>query len=630
MTLEIDQYPLLALANNPAELRTLPKDKLPQLADELRQYLLASVSQSSGHFASGLGTVELTVALHYVYQTPFDQLVWDVGHQAYPHKILTERRERMPSIRQKGGLHPFPWPPESEYDTFAVGHSSTSISAALGMSIAAEKEGKNRKTVAVIGDGALTAGLAFEALNHGGDIGKDMVVVLNDNEMSISENVGALNSHLARLLTGSFYNTIRDGSKKVLSTLPPLKEFASKAEEHIKGMVVPGTIFEELGFNYIGPIDGHDVKGMVDTLRNMRNIEGPQILHVVTKKGKGYESAEKDPIKFHAVPKFNPKDETLPKSKPSSPNYSAIFGQWLCDMAAQEPALMAITPAMREGSGMVAFSQTYPEQYFDVAIAEQHAVTLAAGMASQGLKPVVAIYSTFLQRAYDQLIHDVALQNLPVLFAVDRAGLVGADGPTHQGAFDIAFMRCIPNMVIMVPGDENECRQMLFTGHKYNGPAAVRYPRGGGPGVTIDDAMSEITLGQSRTMRERNTGQQDEIDAKIAILNFGTLLPEAQTAADLLNATLIDMRFVKPLDTAAVDKAVAEHDCIITLEDGAIKGGAGSEVAEYLFSTQQMTKLLQCGLPDQFIMQGTQAEMYAELEIDGAGIVAQAKRFLDS
>lgn len=624
MTLNIEQYPLLALANNPEELRSLPKQNLPELSAQLRQYLLASVSQSSGHFASGLGTVELTVALHYVYNTPFDQLVWDVGHQAYPHKILTERRDRMATIRQKGGLHPFPWPPESPYDTFAVGHSSTSISAALGMSIAAEKEGQNRKTVAVIGDGALTAGLAFEALNHGGDIGKDMVVILNDNEMSISENVGALNSHLARLLTGSFYNTIRDGSKKVLSTVPPLKEFASRAEEHIKGMVVPGTIFEELGFTYIGPIDGHDVTGMVDTLKNMRNIEGPQILHVVTKKGKGYYLAERDPIKFHAVPKFNPEDQSLPKSKPSSPSYSSIFGEWLCDMAQQDPTLMAITPAMREGSGMVEFSQAYPEQYFDVAIAEQHAVTLAAGMATQGLNPVVAIYSTFLQRAYDQLIHDVALQNLPVLFAIDRAGLVGADGPTHQGAFDISFLRCIPNMVIMTPGDENECRQMLYTGHKLSTPAAVRYPRGGGLGAEIKNDMTEIPLGQSRTLRHAGPTANN----KVAILNFGTLLPEAIKAAKTLDATLIDMRFVKPLDTGAVDQAVAEHDVLITLEDGAIKGGAGTEVGEYLFESQQFTKLLQCGLPDAFIMQGTQSEMYAELEIDGAGIVKQLERFL--
>jgi len=630
MSLDLAHYPTLALANTPEELRTLPKDKLTQVATELRQYLLSSVSKSSGHFASGLGTVELTVALHYVYNTPFDQLIWDVGHQAYPHKILTGRRDRMTTIRQQGGLHPFPWPPESQYDTFAVGHSSTSISAAIGMAIAADKEGQNRKTVAVIGDGALTAGLAFEALNHGGDIAKDMLVILNDNEMSISENVGALNSHLARLLTGSFYNTIRDGSKKVLSNVPPLKEFASKAEEHIKGMVVPGTIFEELGFNYIGPIDGHDVNGMVDTLKNMRNISGPQILHVVTKKGKGYDVAEKDPIKFHAVPKFNPDDERLPKSVPTSPTYSAIFGQWLCDMAAVDPKLMAVTPAMREGSGMVEFSKQYPEQYFDVAIAEQHAVTLAAGMAIRGLHPVVAIYSTFLQRAYDQLIHDVAIQNLPVLFAIDRAGIVGADGPTHQGAFDISFLRCIPNLVIMTPGDENECRQMLYTGHQLQQPAAVRYPRGGGEDAPIDDNMTALEVGKSRTLREIQPLSADANGnlKKVAILNFGTLLPEARQAADALNATLIDMRFVKPLDTQAVIAAAQEHDLLVTLEDGAIKGGAGSEVGEFILAEGLLTQLLQCGLPDEFIMQATQSQMYTQLKIDAAGIVEQVQQRL--
>jgi 1-deoxy-D-xylulose-5-phosphate synthase len=628
MSLDLAHYPTLALANTPEELRTLPKDKLSQVATELRQYLLSSVSKSSGHFASGLGTVELTVALHYVYNTPFDQLIWDVGHQAYPHKILTGRRERMTTIRQQGGLHPFPWPPESQYDTFAVGHSSTSISAAVGMAIAADKEGQNRKTVAVIGDGALTAGLAFEALNHGGDIAKDMLVILNDNEMSISENVGALNSHLARLLTGSFFNTIRDGSKKVLSNVPPLKEFASKAEEHIKGMVVPGTIFEELGFNYIGPIDGHDVSGMVDTLKNMRNISGPQILHVVTKKGKGYDVAEKDPIKFHAVPKFNPEDERLPKSVPTSPTYSAIFGQWLCDMAAVDPKLMAVTPAMREGSGMVAFSKQYPEQYFDVAIAEQHAVTLAAGMAIRGLHPVVAIYSTFLQRAYDQLIHDVAIQNLPVLFAIDRAGIVGADGPTHQGAFDISFLRCIPNLVIMTPGDENECRQMLYTGHQLQQPAAVRYPRGGGEDAPIDENMTALEIGKSRTLREIQP-TTDICGQRVAILNFGTLLPEARKAAQTLNATLIDMRFVKPLDTQAIIAAAQEHDLLVTLEDGAIKGGAGSEVGEFILAEGLLTQLLQCGLPDEFIMQATQSQMYTQLKIDAAGIVEQVQQRLN-
>jgi 1-deoxy-D-xylulose-5-phosphate synthase len=618
MTLDIAHYPTLAQANTPEQLRELSQDKLQQLSNELRQYLLTSVSKSSGHFASGLGTVELTVALHYIYNTPFDRLLWDVGHQAYPHKILTGRRERMQSIRQKNGLHPFPWPPESEYDTFAVGHSSTSISAALGMAVAAEKEALGRKVVAVIGDGAMTAGMAFEALNHGGDISKDLLVILNDNEMSISENVGALNSHLARLLTGNFFNSIRDGGKKLLSNVPPIKEFASRAEEHIKGMVVPGTIFEELGFKYIGPIDGHDVNGVVDTLRNMRNIKGPQILHVVTKKGKGYESAEQDPIKFHAVPKFNPQDQALPKAAPSNPTFSAVFGDWLCDMAAKDNKLMAVTPAMREGSGMVKFSQQFPAQYFDVAIAEQHAVTFAAGLAKEGLHAVVAIYSTFLQRAYDQLIHDVALQNLPVLFAIDRAGLVGADGPTHQGAFDIPFLRCIPNMVIMTPADENECRQMLYTGHQLQKPAAVRYPRGSATGIVPNQQMSAFELGKSRTVR---TGE------KIAILNFGILLPFAQEAAEQINATVIDMRFVKPLDTDIIDQLVANHDLFVSLEDGAIMGGAGSAVAEYLIGSKQNAKLLQLGLPDEFIMQGTQQQMYAELGIDSAGILAKVAVF---
>lgn len=618
MTLDLAHYPTLALADTPQQLRELPQDKLRQLAKELRQYLLTSVSQSSGHFASGLGTVELTVALHYVYNTPFDRLIWDVGHQAYPHKILTGRRERMPSIRQKNGLHPFPWPPESEFDTFAVGHSSTSISAALGMAVAAEKEAQGRKVVAVIGDGAMTAGMAFEAMNHAGDIKKDLLVVLNDNEMSISENVGALNSHLARLLTGRFFNSIRDGGKKLLSNVPPIKEFASRAEEHIKGMVVPGTIFEELGFNYIGPIDGHDVNGMVDTLRNMRQMSGPHMLHVVTKKGKGYEEAEKDPIKFHAVPKFNPSENSLPKAKSTGPSFSGIFGDWLCDMAAQDDKLMAVTPAMREGSGMVKFSQQFPEQYFDVAIAEQHAVTFAAGLAKEGYNTVVAIYSTFLQRAYDQLIHDVALQNLPVLFAIDRAGVVGADGPTHQGVFDIPFMRCIPNMVIMTPSDENQCRQMLYTGHLHNGPAAVRYPRGQGMGTALEAKMTALPLGKGQVLRK---------GANIAILNFGTLLPGALLAAEKINATVADMRFVKPLDEALVAELAKDHELLVTLEDGAVMGGAGSAVGECLHRYQLTNRLLTLGLPDSFIMQGTQEQMYAEHQIDGPGIVAQIQAF---
>ena len=619
MTLDLAHYPLLSAVHTPDDLRLLAKDDLPQLADELRAYLLASVSQSSGHFASGLGTVELTVALHYVYNTPFDKLIWDVGHQAYPHKILTGRKDRITSIRQKGGLHPFPWPPESEYDTFAVGHSSTSISAALGMAIAAEKENQGRKVVAVIGDGAMSAGMAFEALNHGGDIAKDMLVILNDNEMSISENVGALNSHFARLLTGRFFNSIRDGGKKLLSNVPPIKEFASRAEEHIKGMVVPGTIFEELGFNYIGPIDGHDVDGMVDTLSNMRKMEGPQILHVVTKKGKGYEVAEQDPIKFHAVPKFNPEDNALPKAKPSAPTFSKVFGQWMCDMAAQDDKLMGITPAMREGSGLVEFSQRFPKQYFDVAIAEQHSVTLAAGMAIDGLNPVVAIYSTFLQRAYDQLIHDVALQNLPVLFAIDRAGIVGADGPTHQGAFDISYLRCIPNMVIMTPSDEQECRDMLYTGHLLQQPAAVRYPRGAGKGIAVQSDMTQLAIGEARQVRR---GKQ------VAILNFGTLIEHAEAAAEQLDATLLDMRFVKPLDENAIKAALQEHDLLVTLEDNAIAGGAGSGVLEFVATQPEQVKVLQIGLPDSFIMQGTQQEMYRELGLDSAGIQSKVNDFL--
>jgi 1-deoxy-D-xylulose-5-phosphate synthase len=502
MSLDIAKYPTLALAENPEELRSLPKESLPKLCDELRQYLLNSVSRSSGHFASGLGTVELTVALHFVYNTPFDHLVWDVGHQAYPHKILTGRRDRIATIRQKNGLHPFPWRAESEYDVLSVGHSSTSISAGLGMAVAAEREGKGRRTVCVIGDGAITAGMAFEAMNHAGDINPDMLVVLNDNEMSISENVGALNNHLAQLLSGKLYSTLREGGKKVLAGVPPIKELVKRTEEHLKGMVVPGTLFEELGFNYIGPVDGHDVQGLVATLKNMRDLKGPQLLHIMTKKGRGYAPAEKDPISFHAVPKFDPASGTLPKSAGGLPTYSKIFGDWLCETAAKDSSLMAITPAMREGSGMVQFSRDYPQQYFDVAIAEQHAVTFAAGLAIGGYKPVVAIYSTFLQRAYDQLIHDVAIQNLPVMFAIDRGGIVGADGQTHQGAFDLSFMRCIPTMVIMTPSDENECRQMLYTGYHYNdGPSAVRYPRGTGTGAALEP-LSLLPIGKGVVRRQ--------------------------------------------------------------------------------------------------------------------------------
>ena len=597
----------------------MQQDQLPQVSEELRNYLLNSVSKSSGHFASGLGTIELTVALHYVYNTPFDHLIWDVGHQAYPHKILTGRRDKLHTIRQKEGLHPFPWREESEYDVLSVGHSSTSISAALGLAVAAEKEGKDRKVVAVIGDGAMTAGMAFEALNHAGDIHKDMLVILNDNEMSISENVGALNNHLAKMLSGSFYTGFREGSKKLLNNIPPIKELASRAEEHLKGMVVPSTFFEELGFNYIGPIDGHDVNGLVDTIRNMRSLKGPQILHIATKKGKGYQAAEQDPIKYHAVPKFNPADTSLPKSAPSLPTYSQIFGDWLCKMAEADSKLMAITPAMREGSGMVEFSQRFPEQYFDVAIAEQHAVTYGAGLAIGGYNPVVAIYSSFLQRGYDQLIHDVAIQNLPVLFAIDRAGIVGADGPTHQGAFDLSFMRCIPNMVIMTPSDERECQLMLTTGHKHNGPAAVRYPRGSGTGETLPNIDETIELGKGIVKRE---GQS------IALLNFGTMLGQASKAADALNGTLADMRFVKPLDEALILELIENHDVLVTIEDNAIAGGAGSAVNEFILSKGLPVKILNIGLPDSFIKHGTQAEIHQELGLDCEGIVTKVNAFM--
>ncbi|HIH7439957.1 TPA: 1-deoxy-D-xylulose-5-phosphate synthase [Yersinia enterocolitica] len=618
MSLDIAKYPTLALAENPEELRMLPKESLPKLCDELRQYLLASVSRSSGHFASGLGVVELTVALHYVYNTPFDSLVWDVGHQAYPHKILTGRREQIGTIRQKDGLHPFPWRGESEYDVLSVGHSSTSISAGLGMAVAAEREGKGRRTVCVIGDGAITAGMAFEAMNHAGDIHSDMLVILNDNEMSISENVGGLNNHLAQLLSGKLYASLREGGKKAFSGLPPIKDLLKRTEEHLKSMVVPSTLFEELGFNYIGPVDGHDVQALTQTLKNMRSLKGPQLLHIMTKKGKGYAPAEKDPIGWHAVPKFDPASGTLPKSQGNIPTYSKIFGEWLCETAAKDSQLMAVTPAMREGSGMVRFSREYPQQYFDVAIAEQHAVTFAAGLAIGGYKPVVAIYSTFLQRAYDQLIHDVAIQNLPVLFAIDRGGLVGADGQTHQGAFDLSFMRCIPNMVIMTPSDESECRQMLHTGYHHNGPAAVRYPRGNGTGAVLEP-LAIMPIGKGIVRREGE---------KVAILCFGTLLAQAQIVADNLNATLVDMRFVKPLDEELILELAASHQILVTVEENAIMGGAGSGVNELLMAKRQLVPVLNLGLPDHFVPQGEQDEMRAEFGLDAAGIQRQIEAWL--
>ena len=620
MTNNMNNYPLLSLINSPEDLRLLNKDQLPQLCQELRGYLLESVSQTSGHLASGLGTVELTVALHYVYKTPFDKLIWDVGHQAYPHKILTGRRDQMSTIRQKNGIHPFPWREESEFDVLSVGHSSTSISAGLGIAVAAERENAGRKTVCVIGDGAITAGMAFEALNHAGSVHTDMLVILNDNEMSISENVGALNNHLARIFSGSIYSTLRDGSKKILDKVPPVKNFMKKTEEHMKGVMFSpeSTLFEELGFNYIGPVDGHNIDELVATLTNMRNLKGPQFLHIKTKKGKGYAPAEKDPIGFHGVPKFDPISGELPKHN-TKPTYSKIFGDWLCEMAEKDSKIIGITPAMREGSGMVEFSQRFPEQYFDVAIAEQHAVTFATGLAIGGYKPVVAIYSTFLQRAYDQLIHDVAIQNLPVLFAIDRAGIVGADGPTHQGAFDLSFMRCIPNMIIMTPSDENECRQMLYTGYQCGKPAAVRYPRGNAIGVELTP-LEMLPIGKSRLIRE---GQ------KIAILNFGTLLPSALEAAEKLNATVVDMRFVKPIDIEMINVLAQTHDYLVTLEENAIQGGAGSAVAEVLNSSGKSTALLQLGLPDYFIPQATQQEALKDLRLDSKGIEEKILHFIE-
>lgn len=613
------KYPLLSQIDSPDDLRAFNKEQLPQICDELRAYLLESVSQSSGHLSSGLGCVELTVALHYVYKTPFDQLIWDVGHQAYPHKILTGRRDKMATIRQKNGIHPFPWREESEFDVLSVGHSSTSISAGLGIAVAAEKENAGRKTVCVIGDGAITAGMAFEALNHAGALHTDMLVVLNDNEMSISKNVGALNNHLARLFSGSLYTNVRDSSKKLLDKVPSVKNFMKKTEEHMKGVMFSpeSTLFEELGFNYIGPIDGHNIEELVATLQNMRELKGPQFLHIRTKKGKGYAPAENDPIGFHGVPKFDPASGTLPKGN-AKPTYSQIFGNWLCEMAENDPRLVGITPAMCEGSGMVEFSQRFPNQYFDVAIAEQHAVTFAAGLAIGGYKPIVAIYSSFLQRAYDQVIHDVAIQNLPVLFAIDRAGVVGADGQTHQGAFDVSFMRCIPNLVIMTPSDENECRQMLYTGYQCGKPAAVRYPRGNAVGVELAP-LQMLELGKSKPVRQGET---------IAILNFGTLLPQAMEVAEKINATVVDMRFVKPIDEARIIEIAQSHTLIVTLEENAIQGGAGSAVAEVLNAHQKNTALLQLGLPDFFIPQGTQQEIMADLGLDAKGIEEKIQHFL--
>ncbi|WP_295517775.1 1-deoxy-D-xylulose-5-phosphate synthase [uncultured Pseudomonas sp.] len=600
--------------DSPVQLRQLGDAELEAVADELRAFLLWTVGQTGGHFGAGLGVIELTVALHYVFNTPEDRLVWDVGHQAYPHKILTGRREGMASLRQKDGLAAFPRRSESEYDTFGVGHSSTSIGAALGMAIAAQLQGIERKSVAVIGDGALTAGMAFEALNHASDTGANMLVVLNDNDMSISRNVGGLSNYLARLLSSRTYQHLRENGKKALSKLPGAWEIARRTEEAAKGMLVPGTLFEELGWNYIGPIDGHDLPTLVTTLRNLRDAKGPQFLHVITRKGKSLSIAEADPIGYHAITKLEPLD-AKPK-RPGAPKYSNIFGDWLCDMAAADPKLVGITPAMKEGSDLIRFAERFPERYFDVAIAEQHAVTLAAGLACDGMKPVVAIYSTFLQRAYDQLIHDVAVQNLDVLFAIDRAGLVGEDGPTHAGSFDLAYLRCIPGMVIMAPSDENELRRLLTTGYRHQGPAAVRYPRGSGPNAALDSGLEPLPIGKGVVRRQSSLKN----GTKVGFLVFGVQLAEALQVAERLDASVADMRFVKPLDEALIRQFAADHDLLVTVEENSVMGGAGSAVNEFLQANALVQPVLNLGLPDSYIEHAKPAEMLAECGLDAAGI----------
>ncbi len=604
--------PILDTISSPADLRKLPESQLESLAQELRDYLLHSVSQSGGHFAASLGVTELTVALHYLYNTPEDRIVWDVGHQAYVHKMLTGRLDRLQSIRKWQGLSPFPKREESEYDTFGVGHSSTSISAALGMSIAAKNLGSNRKAVAVIGDGAMTAGMAFEALNHAGGLDNDVLVILNDNNMSISPNVGALSNRFAQLISGKLYTSVREQGKKVLSKMPPAWELARRAEEHIKGLVVPGTLFEEFGFNYIGPIDGHNLPALLETIRNIQELDGPQLLHIITQKGKGYGPAEEDPVKYHGVTPFDPEKGIIPSNKPSKPTYSKVFGDWVCDMAAIDKRLVAITPAMREGSGLVRFEKEYPDRYFDVAIAEQHSVTVAAGMACDGLKPVVAIYSTFLQRGYDQLIHDVITQDLPVLFAIDRAGAVGADGQTHNGSYDISFMRCLPKMVIMTPADENECRQMLYTGFMHDGAAAVRYPRGGGPGVEIQQEMTAIPIGKAEVRRQGKG---------IAILAFGTVLADCLEAANELDATVVNMRFVKPIDESMIIEMANSHDLLVTVEENMVQGGAGSAVLETLAAHGIVQRVINYGLPDRFLPHGSREDMLEDAKLTKDGIL---------
>ena len=607
-------FPLLEQIDTPLDLRQLPEARLPALAQELREFLIETVARTGGHFSANLGTVELTIALHYVFNTPEDRLVWDVGHQTYPHKILTGRRARMDSLRRWGGVAGFPRRSESPYDTFGVGHSSTSLSAALGMAIAAEQAGSDRRIVAVIGDGAMTAGMVFEALNHAGHLKSDLLVVLNDNEMSISPNVGALSAHLTKLLTSRFFSSVREGGKKVLSHVPPMLEVARRAEEHVKGMFAPGTLFEELDFNYFGPVDGHDLPTLVQTLRNLRSLRGPRLLHVVTRKGKGYKLAEDEPVDYHGVGVFDPACGLKPAKPVGGPTYTQVFGEWLCDMAERDERLIGITPAMREGSGLVEFSERFPDRYFDVAIAEQHAVTLAAGLACDGLKPVVAIYSTFLQRAYDQLIHDVALQNLPVLFAIDRAGLVGPDGPTHAGSFDCSYLRCIPNLVVMAPADENECRQMLYTGFQLNQPAAVRYPRGKGSGRPVEREMRALPLGKAEIRRRGR---------ELALLAFGSMVEVAEAVGQRLDATVVNMRFVKPLDDAMVVGLAAEHRWLVTLEENTVAGGAGGAVSECLAARGIEVPVRHIGLPDRFVDQGERGELLAECGLNADGVLRQ-------
>ncbi len=603
---------LLQDISSPEDVRNLSRNDLKDLAGQLRHHLIEHVSQHGGHLAASLGTVELTIALHYIFNTPEDRLIWDVGHQTYPHKMLTGRRDRMQTMRKLHGLSGFPRREESEYDTFGVGHSSTSISAALGMALANRSLENERKAVAIIGDGAMTAGMAFEALNHAGSLDTNLLVVLNDNKMSISKNVGGLSNYLARILSGRLYSGVREGGKKVLSHMPSMLELARRAEEHMKGMIIPGTLFEELGFNYIGPVDGHDMDSLIDTLSNLKHLKGPQFLHIVTQKGKGYSPAEENPCAFHGISKFDRDTGKTSACADTLPSYTSIFSQWLCDMASADDRLVGITPAMREGSGLVDFSEQFPDRYFDVGIAEQHAVTLAAGLACEGLRPVVAIYSTFLQRAYDQLIHDVALQNLPVMFAIDRAGLVGPDGATHAGSFDLSYLRAIPNMVIMAPADENECRQMLSTGFQHDGPSAVRYPRGSGPGIKPATELDTLPIGKARTCRE---------GVDIVLLAFGCMLSPAIEVGDQLNASVINMRFIKPLDEALLEQISSQNKLLVTLEDNAVAGGAGSGICEFLNSQNIMVPVLQLGLADTFLEQGSREQLLSLSGLDPEHII---------